>query len=116
MSGDIMRERARAMRREPTEAERRLWSILRGHRLAGFKFRRQAPVGPYIADFLCHAEKLVIELDGGQHAESQRDRARDAWFESRGYRVLRFWNTDLMTNRNGVVFAIAQSLSLEWDP
>jgi very-short-patch-repair endonuclease len=111
-----MRERARAMRREPTEVERRLWSRLRGHRLAGFKFRRQVPVGPYIVDFLCAAQRLVIELDGGQHAESDRDRSRDAWFEARGYRVLRFWNTDVMTNPDGVVFAIARSLGLEWDP
>jgi very-short-patch-repair endonuclease len=116
MSEDLMRERARAMRREPTEAERRLWGILRGQRLAGFKFRRQATVGPYIVDFLCHAEKLIIELDGGQHAESERDRCRDAWFERRGYRVLRFWNTEMMTNRDGVVFAIGRSLSLDWTP
>jgi very-short-patch-repair endonuclease len=111
---DLMRDRARTMRREPTEVERRLWQILRGRRLSGFKFRRQMPLGPYIVDFVCLAQKLVIEVDGGQHADDARDMIRDAWFRSRGFRVLRFWNAEVMGNSDGVLHAIAEALGLGW--
>jgi very-short-patch-repair endonuclease len=101
--------RARQLRRNSTEAEKRLWTSLR-QSLPGFKWRRQMPVGPYIADFACFAEKLVVELDGGQHAASETDAARTAFLESQGYRVLRFWNNDVLANTDGVLEQISLSL------
>ena len=95
---------AKVQRRAPTEAERRLWALLRAHRLAAFKFRRQQPIGPYIADFVCQAHRLIVEVDGAQHADSAHDAARTAWLEGRGYRVMRFWNNDVL-GRPGVVAA-----------
>jgi very-short-patch-repair endonuclease len=77
-----LRDKARAMRKEPTPAERALWRMLRGGQLGGIKFRRQAPIGPYIADFACHAPRIVVECDGGQHAESAHDIA--AWLRREG--------------------------------
>jgi very-short-patch-repair endonuclease len=77
-------------------------------------FRRQAPIGPYFADFACHAKRLVIELDGGQHSEklhAERDAARDAYMRANGYRVLRFWNNDVMQNLNGILEKIVETLS-----
>ena len=100
------RSRARAMRRAPTDAELRLWRLLRDRRLSGFKFRRQVPVGPYIVDFLCVGAKLIVETDGSQHAESPRDKARDAYLESEGWKVLRFWNNEVSQNREGVLETI----------
>jgi very-short-patch-repair endonuclease len=91
----VQREFARRLRSEATEPERKLWRVLRAQQLAGYKFRRQAAIGPYIVDFVCFSHKLVIELDGVQHAEgdaSERDAVRTAWLESRGFQVLRFWN------------------------
>jgi very-short-patch-repair endonuclease len=88
------------MRKEPTEAERKLWWHLR-HRLplTGSHFRRQVQIGPYIADFACHKSKLVIEIDGGQHgSQTSEDQARTARLEAEGYRVLRFWNNDVLRN------------------
>jgi very-short-patch-repair endonuclease len=82
-------------------------------------FRRQAPIGPYFADFACHAKRLVVELDGGQHGEklhAKRDAARDAHMNSNGYRVLRFWNDDVMQNIEGVLHAIAEALSMPLPP
>ncbi|MGO8739015.1 endonuclease domain-containing protein [Rhodoblastus sp.] len=87
---------ARAMRREPTEAEVKLWRILRGRRLAALKFRRQTPIPPYIADFVCFEHRLVIEADGSQHAESHYDQERDAFLAAQGFVVLRFWNHDIL--------------------
>ena len=83
------------MRSDPTDAEERLWRELRGRRLDMLNFRRQVPIGPYIADFICLAARLIVELDGSQHAESAYDEARDAELRRRGFRVLRFWNADL---------------------
>ena len=100
------RSRARAMRRAPTDAELRLWRLLRDRRLDGLKFRRQVPVGPYIVDFLCAGSRLIVEADGSQHAESPRDRARDAYLESQGWKVLRFWNNEVLQNRGGVLETI----------
>lgn len=85
---------ARQMRREPTAAENRFWYFARNRMIGGMKFRRQVPVGPFIADFLCVDEKLIIEIDGGQHGGPQDER-RDAHLGALGYRVLRFWNVDL---------------------
>jgi molybdopterin-guanine dinucleotide biosynthesis protein A len=92
-----------------TDAERRLWHQLKAHRLESLHFRRQVPLGPYIADFVCHARKLIIEVDGGQHNDAEgidRDARRTAWLESVGYRVLRFGNIDVLTNMEGVIDAI----------
>ena len=92
------------MRKDPTEAEKKLWQHLRV-RLAtpGTHFRRQVQIGPYIVDFVSHHLKLAIEVDGGQHVESKRDLARTHTLEGQGYRVLRFWNNDVLTNIDGVL-------------
>jgi very-short-patch-repair endonuclease len=93
------KERARRMRKELTDAERKVWRALRARRFAQFKFRRQVPVGRYIADFVCFAKKLVLELDGGQHAEPEQqaqDAARTAWLNSQGFVVLRFWDHEVL--------------------
>jgi len=96
-----------------TDAERSLWFALRDRRFEQFKFRRQVPVGPFIADFICFDARLVIEVDGGQHADSLRDRRRDQWFAANKFRVLRFWNNDVLGNLEGVSTLIAQALTQE---
>jgi very-short-patch-repair endonuclease len=83
---------------------------LRDRRLDGFKFVRQEAIGSFIVDFACRERKLIIEVDGGQHAESAKDAARDAFLASEGYRVLRFWNNDVLTNREGVLLTILDAL------
>ena len=103
--------RAKQLRREMTYAERKLWSMLRGRHLNGTKFRRQQPIGPYVADFVCQEHRLVIEADGGQHAENANDERRTAFLESKGYRVIRFWNHEILTNLEGVTQVIATALS-----
>ena len=103
--------RARGLRRNASDAENRLWYVLRNRQIASAKFVRQFPMGPYFADFACRSAKLVIELDGGQHADSVTDAARTAYLKLRGYSVLRFWNTDVMSNRDAVVSVIASVLS-----
>jgi very-short-patch-repair endonuclease len=106
-------EFARALRKHPTDAERKLWARLRHKQLNGIRFRRQQPVGPYVADFFCARAKLIIELDGGQHGTvdgSTRDESRTRWLESRGYRVLRFWNNDVLHNMAGVLEGIEIAL------
>jgi very-short-patch-repair endonuclease len=105
---------ARAMRAEPTDAERRLWHALRDRRMQRLKFRRQAPVGPYIVDFLCVAHRLVIEADGSQHAENERDIVRDGWLAREGYTVLRFSNHDILTAHESVLATIAARCGLPW--
>ena len=104
-------ERARAMRREPTEAERLLWGRMRRwrHEL-GLHVRRQVPIGPYIADFAILRHRLLIEVDGGQHAEGA-DADRDAWLEAQGHRVLRFWNHEVLGNADGVLETILAATS-----
>ncbi len=93
---------ARSLRLAATDAERKLWGRLRGRQLAGAYFRRQHPVGPYVADLLCAALKLVVEVDGGQHVGSDRDAKRDAWFAAQGYLVLRFWNNEVLRDTDAV--------------
>ncbi len=98
-----------------TEAERRVWYAVRNHRFHGFGFRRQVPIGPYVADFVCHGAKLVVELDGGQHGaegEMERDRRRTAFLERAGYRVIRFWNTEVFTEWDGVQHRLAAALGV----
>ena len=90
------------MRREPTEAEDRLWHELRGRRLDNIKFRRQVPMGRYVADFVCAEARLIVEIDGSQHAESRHDQERDAELKARGFRVLRFWNDDVLKELDAV--------------
>ncbi len=98
---------ARRRRRDMTDAERLLWSRLRGQQLDGRKFVKQFPLGPGVVDFACRSAKLVIELDGGQHAAAAaKDAARSAMIEAHGYRVIRFWNNDVMENLDGVLEAI----------
>jgi very-short-patch-repair endonuclease len=103
----MRRGRARLMRRHPTESEARLWSALRDRRLGGWKWRRQVSWGPFILDFLNIKARLVIEVDGGQHSErAAYDRRRSALLEGAGLRVLRFWNSDVVENCDGVCLAI----------
>ena len=101
--------RAKHMRSHSTDAEHRLWQIVRAKRLGGWKFRRQARIGPYTPDFVCHLAKLIVEADGGQHG-GPRDASRDAWLKSQGFRVLRFWNNDIFNNEEGVLTVILSAL------
>ena len=103
--------RARSMRRDMTDAERKLWFMLRDRRLDGAKFRRQAPVGPYIADFVCLRRKLIVEADGGQHVDNRRDVVRDQWLEHEGYVVVRYSNIDILKNSEGVLTDLQSRLS-----
>ena len=105
------KSKARHLRKEPTEAEKLLWSHLRRHQMLGYQFRRQEPIGKYIADFVCYQRRLVIELDGGQHDEqADYDRERTRWLVSRGFRVIRFWNDDVLKQTDGVLDAILLAL------
>jgi very-short-patch-repair endonuclease len=104
------------MRASPTQAERRLWSMLRDRRMPSFKFKRQHVIAPYIVDFVCLEEALIVEADGGQHADSTSDRERDAHLRRRGYRVLRFWNNDVLENPSGVFELIYAALHTPHPP
>jgi very-short-patch-repair endonuclease len=104
------RDLARRLRTDMTDCERHLWRDLRSRRFEGHKFRRQVPVGPFIADFACVQSRLIIELDGGQHSGNERDQSRDAFLEREGWRVLRFWNNEVLQNREGVLNVIAEAL------
>ena len=96
--------RAAELRREPTPAETKLWARLRAHRLGGIGFRRQHAIGPFIVDYCAPRQKLIIELDGSQHLDQEEyDAERSAFLESMGYRVLRFWNSDVINNVEGVL-------------
>lgn len=104
---------SRQLRKDSTEAERALWNRLKGYQVAGLKFRRQEPIGTYILDFVCFEKKTVIEVDGGQHAEEairQRDAERTAWLEGEGFRVLRFWNNEVMADMDGVLEVIRRAV------
>ena len=104
-------EQAKALRQRQTDAEGLLWHYLRKKQLGGYKFRRQQPIGPYIVDFACMPEKLLVELDGGQHAErAAHDERRDAFLRSKGVRVLRFWNNEVFENRFGVLERVYEAL------
>ena len=113
----------RGLRQRQTDAERLLWAKLRNRQLKGVKFRRQQPLGPYIVDFISFEKRIIVEVDGGQHNTpppypspvegkgKTRDREREAWLKERGYRVLRFWNNELLANMDGVLEKIVENLS-----
>jgi very-short-patch-repair endonuclease len=108
---EVLLKRAKAMRSELTQPERELWTALRAKRFENVKFSRQVVIGPYIVDFVARLRKLVIELDGDTHAGNERrDARRTAWLEQQGYRVIRFNNSDVMSNVEGVLQAIGDAL------
>ena len=112
MRGKTNHGRERQLRRDQTEAERVLWQHLRDRRLLGWKFRRQHRIGPYFADFACVEATLVVELDGSQHLTQQRhDDARTSFLETQGFRVLRFWNDDVLRDTEAVLATIAIALA-----
>ena len=102
---------AQKRRREPTEAERHLWLHLRGKQM-GVRFTREFPIGNYIADLGCRSARLVVEVDGSQHAENEADLARTREIEAHGYTVIRFWNSDVLSNTDGVLTLIAEHLAI----
>ena len=109
--GRALNEQARMLRRNQTEAEKRLWYRLKNRGLGGWKFRRQHAIGPYFADFACIEAALVVEIDCGQHQErTAQDRARTAFLEENGYRVVRFWNNDVLNNTDGVLQSVLEAL------
>ena len=104
-------KRAKELRRNMTDAEKLLWSRIRRNQIDELPFRKQVPIGPYVADFACLPIKLVIEVDGGQHDERKaQDDARTAWLEGQGYRMLRFWNNDVLGNIEGVLQVIVETV------
>jgi adenine-specific DNA-methyltransferase len=106
----FLTSRSRRLRRNSTDAEKKLWSVLRNGQLSGFRFRRQAEIDGYIADFLCAERRLIIEVDGGQHSP-EGDARRTAFLESQGFRILRFWNNDVLQNLDGVWMEIEATLT-----
>ncbi len=111
-----LRSNARRLRSQMTEAERKLWQVIRAHRLEGISFRRQMPIEGHIVDFAAPAHRLIVELDGSQHgaaAGRQRDEIRDRTLHSRGWTVLRFWNTDVLTDLDGVCRKILDACGKE---
>ncbi|KTD75625.1 endonuclease domain-containing protein [Legionella waltersii] len=111
MEQSILRQRAKNLRKQSTDAERHIWYNLRANRL-GFKFKRQVPLGVYIVDFVCLEKRLIVELDGGQHLENQAyDMERSVWLNARGFKVLRFWNNDVLQQTTSVIEVIMQALS-----
>src|ERR1043165_2895904 len=103
-------EYAKKLRSNMTDAERRLWYRLRAHRFGGIKFKRQVPIGPYIVDFACLSQKLILEIDGGQHADNKADRAREQKLREQGFRVLRFWNNDVLKRTDTVLEIVVSAL------
>lgn len=105
--------KARFLRGKPTDAERALWAKIRRRQLHGFKFRRQHPRGPYMVDFVCLERKLVVEVDGGQHAaNAEHDQWHDEWLKRNGFRVLRFWNTQVLQEMDAVLEEIGRALEM----
>ena len=111
-----LNRRARSLRQHSTRAEWVLWLALRDRRLGGLKFTRQQPIGPYYVDFICREQRLVIEVDGGQHADSASDRRRDAYLNALGYRVIRLWNNEVLGNLEGVLQILASELKIAPHP
>ncbi len=102
---------ARHLRSRMTDAETKLWWYLRNNQLGNYKFRRQMPLGPYVLDFACESRKLVIEVDGGQHCENHYDQKRTIWLESKGWKVIRFWNNEVLQQTEAVLQTILKALS-----
>jgi len=110
MDKSVMRQRAKNLRKRSTDTESHLWYYLRANRL-GFKFKRQVPIGNYIVDFACLEKRLIIELDGGQHSENQKyDMERTTWLNGRGFKVLRFWNHEVLEQTESIIEVILQTL------
>ncbi len=105
------RKFAKALRQNMTDAEQLLWRHLRAHRLNGQKFRRQQPIGSYVVDFVHLGSKLIVEADGGQHNQSESDAVRDEWLTSQGFKIMRFWNNDILSNTDAVLTAILDALA-----
>ena len=101
---------AKTLRINSTDTEKYLWKYLRERQLEGFKFRRQHPIGKYIVDFISLERKIIIEVDGSQHLENNKDELRDKWLEEKGYEVLRFWDNEVLTNIEGVLGVIREKL------
>ena len=117
MSNEKVLLNAKTLRANQTEAEQRLWYHLRAHRFIDLKFKRQKPMGCYIVDFVCVEHRLIIEIDGGQHAEQAGyDQHRDAWLRSQDYTVLRFWNHEVMHQLEGVLEQIRRTITLSPSP
>jgi very-short-patch-repair endonuclease len=108
---EVKTARARRLRKATTDAEAALWYRLRSRRLNGYKFVRQEPIGQYTVDFICRESRLIVEVDGGQHADNARDVVRDKWIADRNYRILRFWNNDVLGNVASVLEIIATTLA-----
>src|ERR1700751_5269466 len=103
--------RARTLRRNSTKAERKMWTLRRNRSLSAIKFRRQQPIGPYVVDFISFEYRLIIEIDGGQHADRViHDNARTQWLGNQGFRVLRFWNNETLKNPDGVLIRVTEAL------
>ena len=105
---------AKILRRRPTEAEKFMWRYLKSRQLEGLKFRRQEPIGNYVVDFVCYEKKIIVEIDGGQHCV-ERDGNRDRWLESQNFKILRFWNTEVLKNSQGV-WEVIRKNCLSCDP
>ena len=107
---------ARTLRKNETEAEQIVWSWLRNRQVNGLKFRRQQPIGDYVVDFVCLDKLLIVEIDGGNHNTDksiEKDEIRTKWLEARGYKVVRFWNSDVLDNPDGVFDTLTLTLSLQ---
>ncbi len=117
MRGETIKHLARKLRKNMTDAERLLWRYFRNRQLGGYKFRRQRPIGSYIVDFVCLEKKLVVEVDGGQHAgQLELDAKRSGYLEDKGYRVLRFWNNEVLTETESVLSVVLSSLDRNVTP
>lgn len=102
---DKLQHIAKILRKRPTDTEKVMWRHLRSKQLEGLKFRRQEPIGKYVADFVCYEKRIIVEVDGGQHC-AEKDNNRDRWFEGQGFKVLRFWNNEVLKNMQGVLEVI----------
>lgn len=112
----IQRDFAKSLRSHMTDAESLLWRHLRAHRLQGQKFKRQQPIGQYVVDFVHFGARLIVEADGGQHNASVRDATRDAWLMSQGFKVMRFWNNDILQNTEAVLATILNAVAVAPSP
>jgi very-short-patch-repair endonuclease len=101
---------SRKLRANQTDADTKLWNRIRNRQISGFKFVRQEPIGRFICDFVCREQGIVVEVDGGHHLDSKSDELRDLYLAERGYRVMRFWNNDVLSNIDGVLIVIDEAL------